>query len=475
MGRKKIQISRITDERNRQVTFTKRKFGLMKKAYELSVLCNCEIALIIFNNSNRLFQYASSDMDKVLLKYTEYSEPHESRTNSDIQEALNKKEQRNGGLSPESPEPEDFSMTARAEHKYRSEEEVHMLAGRGHNQPHHQSHSQHGVNDLSRMSGSCGVGFAPQQTGVIPTLTTNGTDMRAAGSPYNSEMNCSSQGRSGLLQSSPQMQHPISPRPGSSQGLLDMSNGYASSTSPMPNTASPMRLKAAKNLAPNQASSPHAHSDSQMSRCGELSSGISMPMSGLHPGIHGLGYSHFLSSQPEYAANSLPHSLSGAVHSSASSSWNHSANMSSILNHHSLNPNSLPQVSVSVTSSPSNASVSPHASLSPTPLRMIKNEPVSPSRDRVTPNGFSASAQHSGIAEAHHVHQQQSATSKAAMPVSSMRATYESGNSGELCRTSLATPPPCRADQSSVASRERHYDSLALYKRPRIGDSWAAS
>ncbi len=56
----------------------------MKKAYELSVLCDCEIALIIFNSANKLFQYASSDMDKVLLKYTEYNEPHESRTNKDI-------------------------------------------------------------------------------------------------------------------------------------------------------------------------------------------------------------------------------------------------------------------------------------------------------------------------------------------------------------------------------------------------------
>ena len=69
-----------------QVTFTKRKFGLMKKAYELSVLCNCEIALIIFNTNDKLFQYASTDMDKILLKYTEYHEPHESRTNNDIVE-----------------------------------------------------------------------------------------------------------------------------------------------------------------------------------------------------------------------------------------------------------------------------------------------------------------------------------------------------------------------------------------------------
>ncbi|XP_057203435.1 myocyte enhancer factor 2aa isoform X8 [Triplophysa rosa] len=116
MGRKKIQITRIMDERNRQVTFTKRKFGLMKKAYELSVLCDCEIALIIFNSSNKLFQYASTDMDKVLLKYTEYNEPHESRTNSDIVEALNKKEHR----GCDSPDPDaSFVLTPHTEEKYK--------------------------------------------------------------------------------------------------------------------------------------------------------------------------------------------------------------------------------------------------------------------------------------------------------------------------------------------------------------------
>ncbi|XP_048880863.1 myocyte-specific enhancer factor 2D isoform X11 [Brienomyrus brachyistius] len=120
MGRKKIQIQRITDERNKQVTFTKRKFGLMKKAYELSVLCDCEIALIIFNHSNKLFQYASTDMDKVLLKYTEYNEPHESRTNADIIEALSKKEHRDS----ESPDPEEpFSLTPRTEEKYKKIDE----------------------------------------------------------------------------------------------------------------------------------------------------------------------------------------------------------------------------------------------------------------------------------------------------------------------------------------------------------------
>ncbi|TPX63628.1 hypothetical protein SpCBS45565_g06475 [Spizellomyces sp. 'palustris'] len=83
MGRKKIAIKRIQDERNRQVTFSKRKFGLMKKAYELSVLCGCEIGLIMFASNGKLFQFASTDMDKILLRYTE-TEPHESRTNDDI-------------------------------------------------------------------------------------------------------------------------------------------------------------------------------------------------------------------------------------------------------------------------------------------------------------------------------------------------------------------------------------------------------
>ena len=84
MGRKKIQITRISDERNRQVTFTKRKFGLMKKAYELSVLCDCEISVIIFNSHNKLFQYASTDMDKVLLKYTGKKNSTKQKMYSDL-------------------------------------------------------------------------------------------------------------------------------------------------------------------------------------------------------------------------------------------------------------------------------------------------------------------------------------------------------------------------------------------------------
>ncbi|KAE9529071.1 hypothetical protein AGLY_012025, partial [Aphis glycines] len=68
------------------VVFKKRKFSVMKKAYELSVLCDCEVAIIIFDKSDK---YASTDMDQVLLKYTECNEPYESLTNKNVIAKLN--------------------------------------------------------------------------------------------------------------------------------------------------------------------------------------------------------------------------------------------------------------------------------------------------------------------------------------------------------------------------------------------------
>ncbi|XP_065119102.1 myocyte enhancer factor 2cb isoform X6 [Paramisgurnus dabryanus] len=102
----------------------------MKKAYELSVLCDCEIALIIFNSTNKLFQYASTDMDKVLLKYTEYNEPHESRTNSDIVETLRKKGL-NGCDSPDPDADDSVGHSPESEDKYRKindDIDLHMIS-----------------------------------------------------------------------------------------------------------------------------------------------------------------------------------------------------------------------------------------------------------------------------------------------------------------------------------------------------------
>ncbi|XP_032377524.1 myocyte-specific enhancer factor 2A [Etheostoma spectabile] len=173
MGRKKIQITRIVDERNRQVTFMKRKFGLMKKAYELSVLCDCEIALIIFNSSNKLFQYASTDMDKVLLKYTEYNEPHESRTNSDIVEALNKKEHR-GCDSPDADS--SYVLTPNTEEKYKkiNEEFDNMMKGHKITPGLPQQNFMHGSMSYSQGAGG-GAATSQALAAATAALDDNGT------------------------------------------------------------------------------------------------------------------------------------------------------------------------------------------------------------------------------------------------------------------------------------------------------------
>ncbi|KAI8587753.1 hypothetical protein BDZ88DRAFT_228621 [Geranomyces variabilis] len=116
MGRKKIAIKRIVDERNRQVTFSKRKFGLMKKAHELSVLCGCEIGLIMFTANGKLFQFASTDMDKILLRYTE-TEPHETRTSADIMKRIATTSGGSGAMAnaePEESSEEDGAMPSTA-------------------------------------------------------------------------------------------------------------------------------------------------------------------------------------------------------------------------------------------------------------------------------------------------------------------------------------------------------------------------
>ncbi|KAL9328563.1 hypothetical protein ACSQ67_003566 [Phaseolus vulgaris] len=60
MAREKIQIRKIDNATARQVTFSKRRRGLFKKAEELSVLCDADVALIIFSSTGKLFEYSNS-------------------------------------------------------------------------------------------------------------------------------------------------------------------------------------------------------------------------------------------------------------------------------------------------------------------------------------------------------------------------------------------------------------------------------
>jgi hypothetical protein len=73
MAREKIKIRKIDNITARQVTFSKRRRGLLKKAEELAVLCDAEVALIIFSATGKLFEYASSSMKEILGKYKLHS------------------------------------------------------------------------------------------------------------------------------------------------------------------------------------------------------------------------------------------------------------------------------------------------------------------------------------------------------------------------------------------------------------------
>ncbi|XP_078437087.1 protein VERNALIZATION 1-like [Wolffia australiana] len=73
MGRGKVQLKRIENNINRQVTFSKRRAGLLKKAHEISVLCDAEVALIIFSAKGKLYEFSTnSRMEEILKKYEQY-------------------------------------------------------------------------------------------------------------------------------------------------------------------------------------------------------------------------------------------------------------------------------------------------------------------------------------------------------------------------------------------------------------------
>nr|XP_023928494.1 agamous-like MADS-box protein AGL6 isoform X4 [Quercus suber] len=69
MGRGRVELKRIENKINRQVTFSKRRNGLLKKAHELSVLCDAEVALIIFSSRGKLYDYGNVGITKTLERY----------------------------------------------------------------------------------------------------------------------------------------------------------------------------------------------------------------------------------------------------------------------------------------------------------------------------------------------------------------------------------------------------------------------
>ncbi|KAJ7566861.1 hypothetical protein O6H91_02G122000 [Diphasiastrum complanatum] len=80
MGRGRIEIKRIENATSRQVTFSKRRRGILKKAHELSVLCDAQVVLIIFSSTGKLFEYASSSMREIMERYGRYPDDHALQT-----------------------------------------------------------------------------------------------------------------------------------------------------------------------------------------------------------------------------------------------------------------------------------------------------------------------------------------------------------------------------------------------------------
>ncbi|KAI9113029.1 hypothetical protein K1719_015961 [Acacia pycnantha] len=80
MVRGKIEMKRIENATNRQVTFSKRRNGLLKKAFELSVLCDAEVALIIFSPRGKLYEFSRSSLQETIERYRSYTRDAETAT-----------------------------------------------------------------------------------------------------------------------------------------------------------------------------------------------------------------------------------------------------------------------------------------------------------------------------------------------------------------------------------------------------------
>ena len=84
MGRRKIEIEPLTDDRNRTVTFVKRKAGLFKKAHELAVLCQVDLTVIIVGNNNKVYEYSTVEANEIFNAYNKTikvrKQVHESKS-----------------------------------------------------------------------------------------------------------------------------------------------------------------------------------------------------------------------------------------------------------------------------------------------------------------------------------------------------------------------------------------------------------
>nr|GAT57641.1 protein phosphatase [Mycena chlorophos] len=116
MGRRKIEIQPIIHERNRSVTFLKRKNGLFKKAYELGVLCSVDVAVIIFEqrpgHNVKLYQYCSGDVQDMVRRHINFEGERDTRGPADFSGNQAVKVEDNADVDEEEQEEEEEVLTS---------------------------------------------------------------------------------------------------------------------------------------------------------------------------------------------------------------------------------------------------------------------------------------------------------------------------------------------------------------------------
>ncbi|KNA15436.1 hypothetical protein SOVF_098330 isoform A [Spinacia oleracea] len=92
MGRRKIEMKRIEDKSSRQVTFSKRRSGLIKKARELSILCDVDVAVLVFSHRGRLYEFvsgasSSSSLSQILRRYQDSTDGKASNVDDETEDS----------------------------------------------------------------------------------------------------------------------------------------------------------------------------------------------------------------------------------------------------------------------------------------------------------------------------------------------------------------------------------------------------
>nr|DAD34908.1 TPA_asm: hypothetical protein HUJ06_005548 [Nelumbo nucifera] len=92
MGRVKLKIKRLENTSSRQVTYSKRKNGILKKARELSILCDIDIALIMFSPTGKptLCLGEHSNFEEVIGKFAQLTPQERAKRKLESLEALKK-------------------------------------------------------------------------------------------------------------------------------------------------------------------------------------------------------------------------------------------------------------------------------------------------------------------------------------------------------------------------------------------------